>query len=84
MSKRSQKLQNRRLVLPCQLPKTAYCLVRLSTMPQDGIGRVTDAPSCINLVRRRTPHSGAVRTLFRVCSKFSGVHTLGIWRIARP
>src|SRR5438445_6828753 len=27
---------------------------------------VTDAPSCINRVRSRTPHNGAVRTLFAV------------------
>ena len=42
--------------------------------------RVTEIPSCIKRERNRTPHRGAVRTLFRVFSKFSGEHSRGIWR----
>ena len=30
---------------------------------------VRDAPSCINRGRKRTPHNGAVRILFRLFSK---------------
>ena len=40
--------------------------------------KVTETPSCINRERRRTPHKGAVRTLFRVLSKFSAEHSRGI------
>ena len=45
--------------------------------------RFTVTPSCINRVRNRTPHRGAVRTRLRVFWKLLGEHSLGTWRDAR-